>query len=135
VSVIEIHDLRRVFGTTTGVIRRKSKEIVAVNGVSFDVQEGELFGLLGPNGAGKTTMVKMLTTLLIPTDGSARILGHDVVKEAGQIRSRIGFIFGASVACIGDCPPRTICATSPICTWWSPRWPASAFLICWSWWG
>lgn len=93
-SVIEIRNLRRVFRTTVGVLRRKVKEIVAVDGISFDVEEGALFGLLGPNGAGKTTTVKMLTTLLIPTSGTARVLDHDVVKEAAAIRPHIGFIFG-----------------------------------------
>jgi len=94
VNAIEVQNLRRVFRTTLGVFKRSIKEVVAVEDVSFEVQAGELFGLLGPNGAGKTTSVKMLTTLLIPTMGSARILGHDVVKEAEAIRPRIGFIFG-----------------------------------------
>lgn len=93
-NAIEVQNLRRVFRTTLGVFKRSIKEVVAVEDVSFEVRAGELFGLLGPNGAGKTTSVKMLTTLLIPTDGSARILGHDVVKEAEAIRPRIGFIFG-----------------------------------------
>lgn len=93
-NAIEVQNLRRVFRTTLGVFKRSIKEVVAVEDVSFEVQAGELFGLLGPNGAGKTTSVKMLTTLLIPTLGSARILGHDVVKEAEAIRPRIGFIFG-----------------------------------------
>ena len=62
--------------------------------VSFEIQEGELFGLLGPNGAGKTTTVKMLTTLLIPTAGSASVRGFDVVARADEVRKRIGFIFG-----------------------------------------
>jgi ABC-2 type transport system ATP-binding protein len=93
-NAIEVRDLRRVFKATIGTIRRRSKEVVAVDGISFDVRDGELFGLLGPNGAGKTTTVKMLTTLLIPTAGSATILGHDVVRGADAIRSRIGFIFG-----------------------------------------
>lgn len=93
-NAIEVQNLRRVFRTTLGVFKRSIKEVVAVEDVSFEVQAGELFGLLGPNGAGKTTSVKMLTTLLIPTMGSARILGHDVVKEAEAIRPRIGFIFG-----------------------------------------
>lgn len=93
-SVIEVRNLRRVFRATIGTFRRRTKEVVAVDDLSFDVRPGELFGLLGPNGAGKTTTVKMLTTLLIPTSGSARILGHDVVKEASAIRPRIGFIFG-----------------------------------------
>jgi len=94
VNAIEVQNLRRVFRTTLGVFKRSIKEVVAVEDVSFAVTAGELFGLLGPNGAGKTTSVKMLTTLLIPTEGSARILGHDVVKEADAIRPRIGFIFG-----------------------------------------
>ena len=93
-NAIEVRDLRRVFRATIGTIRRRTKEVVGVDGISFDVQEGELFGLLGPNGAGKTTTVKMLTTLLIPTAGSATILGHDVVRDADAIRPRIGFIFG-----------------------------------------
>jgi ABC-2 type transport system ATP-binding protein len=93
-DTIEIHNLRRVYHTTVGVFRRKTKEVVAVDDISFAVHPGELFGLLGPNGAGKTTTVKMLTTLLIPTAGKASILGHDVVKDADSIRSRIGFIFG-----------------------------------------
>ncbi len=62
--------------------------------VSFEIQEGELFGLLGPNGAGKTTTTKMLTTLLIPTGGYATVSGFDIVKQADQVRKRIGFIFG-----------------------------------------
>jgi ABC-2 type transport system ATP-binding protein len=93
-SAIEVRDLRRNFRATIGTIRRRTKEVVAVDGISFDVRDGELFGLLGPNGAGKTTTVKMLTTLLIPTGGSATILGHDVVEEASAIRPLIGFIFG-----------------------------------------
>ncbi len=93
-SAIEVRNLRRVFHATIGSFRRHTKEVVAVDDISFDVRDGELFGLLGPNGAGKTTMVKMLTTLLIPTAGSARILGHDVVREASAIRPLIGFIFG-----------------------------------------
>jgi len=93
-NAIEVRDLHRVFRATIGTIRRKTREVVAVDGISFNVRDGELFGLLGPNGAGKTTTVKMLTTLLIPTSGSATILGHDVVSDADAIRSRIGFIFG-----------------------------------------
>ncbi len=93
-NAIEISDLRRVFKTTVGIIRRKTKEVIAVDGISFDVPQGSLFGMLGPNGAGKTTTVKMLTTLLIPTSGTARVLGYDVVDRADAIRGRIGFIFG-----------------------------------------
>jgi ABC-2 type transport system ATP-binding protein len=93
-NAIEVKKLRRVYKTTIGLIHRKVKEVVAVDEISFDVHTGELFGILGPNGAGKTTTVKMLTTLLIPTSGTASVLGMDVVKDAEGIRPRIGFIYG-----------------------------------------
>ena len=67
-------------------------DLVAVNGINFDVNKGEIFGLLGPNGAGKTTTIKMLCTLLIPTKGKAEIDGHDVVKEADELRKKIGVV-------------------------------------------
>jgi len=62
--------------------------------VSFSVQPGELFGLLGPNGAGKTTTIKILTTLLLPSSGSLRILGFDPVERPNEVRSRVGYVFG-----------------------------------------
>jgi ABC-2 type transport system ATP-binding protein len=94
VGVIEAQELKRTYKTSTGVIRRRSLEVEAVRGVSFEVAEGELFGLLGPNGAGKTTTIKMLITLLLPTAGSARVLGYDVVHDAREVRKRIGYVFG-----------------------------------------
>src|SRR3954451_18917500 len=93
-AAIEAEGLKRTYKTTTGAIRRRSLEVEAVRGVSFEVGAGELFGLLGPNGAGKTTTIKMLITLLIPTRGSARVLGLDVVKDAREVRKRIGYVFG-----------------------------------------
>ncbi|HEV2251205.1 MAG TPA: ABC transporter ATP-binding protein [Candidatus Limnocylindria bacterium] len=93
-NAIELRDIHRSFRTTTGTFRRHRKDVVALDGLSLVVPQGELFGLLGPNGAGKTTTIKILTTLLIPTSGSATVLGHDVVREAKQIRKRIGFVFG-----------------------------------------
>ena len=93
-AAIEAEGLRRTYKTATGVIRRKAVKIEAVRGIDFEVAEGELFGLLGPNGAGKTTTIKMLITLLIPTAGSARVLGLDVVKDAREVRRRIGYVFG-----------------------------------------
>jgi len=93
-AVIEAHDLRRTYKTTTGVIRRKPLSVEAVRGISFAVEQGELFGLLGPNGAGKTTTIKMLITLLLPTGGTARVLGHDVEREPREVRKRIGYVFG-----------------------------------------
>ena len=93
-NAIEVSHLRRIFSSQIGVIKRTTREVVAVEDVSFGIQEGELFGLLGPNGAGKTTTVKMLTTLLTPTSGSASVKGFDVVTRADEVRKRIGFIFG-----------------------------------------
>jgi ABC-2 type transport system ATP-binding protein len=69
-------------------------EFTALDGVTLDVQPGELFGLLGPNGAGKTTLIKILTTLLAPSAGSAWVDGLDVVVEADQVRPRINMVSG-----------------------------------------
>jgi ABC-2 type transport system ATP-binding protein len=93
-NAIEVKNLQRVYRARIGVIKRSIKEVIAVEDISFEIKAGELFGLLGPNGAGKTTTVKMLATLLIPTKGTATILGHDVVKGANEVRKHIGFIFG-----------------------------------------
>jgi ABC-2 type transport system ATP-binding protein len=93
-AVVEAVELKRTYRTHTGTLRRRVKEIEAVRGVSFEIAKGELFGLLGPNGAGKTTTIKMLITLLIPTAGEARVLGYDVVKQAREVRKRIGYVFG-----------------------------------------
>jgi ABC-2 type transport system ATP-binding protein len=93
-NAIEVKNLRRVYRARIGVIKRSIKEVVAVDDISFEIKSGELFGLLGPNGAGKTTTVKMLATLLIPTKGTATIMGYDVVRDANEVRKRIGFIFG-----------------------------------------
>jgi ABC-2 type transport system ATP-binding protein len=93
-NAIEVQGLKRVYRAKLGVFGRKVKEVLAVDGIDFSVAQGELFGLLGPNGAGKTTTVKMLTTLLTPTAGQARVLEYDLVQEADLIRHRIGFVFG-----------------------------------------
>src|SRR2546421_11050460 len=93
-AAIEAADLRRTYKTHTGTLRRKAKEIEAVRGISFAIEPGELFGLLGPNGAGKTTTIKMLITLLIPTGGTARVLGLDVLRDAREVRRRVGYVFG-----------------------------------------
>src|SRR4051794_16179923 len=73
-----------------GLARTFSGGVVAVAGIDFDVAEGEIYAFLGPNGAGKTTTVRMLTTLLRPTGGSARVAGHDIVREAHSVRRAIG---------------------------------------------
>ncbi|MFG2148242.1 ATP-binding cassette domain-containing protein [Streptomyces sp. NPDC048696] len=93
-TAIEVRELRRTYTSRTGWLRPRRVETEAVRGVSFDVGEGELFGLLGPNGAGKTTTIKMLNTLLLPTSGTARVLGHDVARDPVAVRRRIGYVFG-----------------------------------------
>ena len=74
-------------------LTKSFKKLVAVNGVSFAVQEGEIFGFLGPNGAGKTTTLNMLSTLIAPTSGRAEIMGHDIVKKRNDVRRSIGVVF------------------------------------------
>ena len=93
-KAITVQDLRRVYSSSKGIIRKTRNVVEAVKGISFDVDYGELFGLVGPNGAGKTTTIKMLTTLLTPTSGTAKVLGFDVVEDYLDIRRRIGIIFG-----------------------------------------
>ena len=78
---LETHDLTRTFG-----------DLTAVDRVSLSVGPGEIFGLIGPNGAGKTTTIKMLTTLLPPTSGSATVAGHDIVREPAKVRASIGYV-------------------------------------------
>jgi ABC-2 type transport system ATP-binding protein len=91
---IEAEGLRRVYHTRTGWLRPRRTAVEAVRGVDLAIRRGELFGLLGPNGAGKTTTIKMLNTLLIPTSGTARISGFDVVRQTREVRRRIGYVFG-----------------------------------------
>jgi len=92
--VIDVKDLVRVYKTGEGLLRRKKKETLAVDHISFQVKKGELFGMLGPNGAGKTTTIKMMTTLLMPTSGTVNVLGHDVAKDPYEVRKRIGLVLG-----------------------------------------
>jgi len=93
-TVIDVQDLFRVYRSSSGLLRKKKKETVAVDHISFSVERGELFGLLGPNGAGKTTTIKMLTTLLLPTSGTATVLGFDSAKQPMEVRKRIGLVLG-----------------------------------------
>ena len=77
---------------TVGLTKRFG-ELTAVDHVSFEVRRGEIFGFLGPNGAGKTTTIRMLTTLLRPTEGTAEVWGHDILKERDAVRRSIGIVF------------------------------------------
>ena len=110
--MIEAIELHRTYRTTTGVFRRRPLVVEAVRGISFEVGPGELFGLLGPNGAGKTTTIKMLITLLLPTAGEARVLGFDVVRDAREVRKRIGYVFGGDRASTSGCRRSTTSAIS-----------------------
>ncbi|WP_184786342.1 ATP-binding cassette domain-containing protein [Phytomonospora endophytica] len=83
--MIETKGLRKTF-------RARKGNVEAVRGVDLSVKEGEIFGFLGPNGAGKTTTLRMLSTLLEPTGGSARVAGADLLKEPAQVRRQIGYV-------------------------------------------
>src|ERR1700747_2317594 len=75
---------------------KKRGEIRAVDGVSFICKPGRIYGLLGANGAGKTTTLRMLATILEPTDGTATICGHDVVEQPEKVRANVGFLSTAT---------------------------------------
>jgi ABC-2 type transport system ATP-binding protein len=79
--VVEVAALTKRFGSVT-----------AVDGVSFDIRQGEIFGILGPNGSGKTTTIRMLCGLLKPTSGGARVAGFDVVREPDRVKAHIGYM-------------------------------------------
>jgi len=87
--MIEARGLTKVFKTKK---KRKKVEVRAAQEVSFDCRPGEIFGLLGANGAGKTTTLRMLSTILRPTAGTATVAGHDVVREPAAVRRKIGFL-------------------------------------------
>ena len=81
VAIVETRELSRLFG-----------DVVAVDGATLAIAQGEIFGLIGPNGAGKSTLIKMLTTLLPPTSGSATVAGYDIVRQASAVRRQIGYV-------------------------------------------
>lgn len=93
-AIIEFDKVYRVYEYKTGYFRKSKNIKIALNNVSFSVNEGEIFGLLGENGAGKTTTIKILSTLLLPTSGTCKILNLDVATEEKKIRNHINFIFG-----------------------------------------
>src|SRR5690349_16452668 len=95
-AIIESHGLAREFRMRQQVVR-------AVDGLDFQVEAGEIVGFLGPNGAGKTTTLRMLTTLLQPTSGTATIAGLDLLADPGNVRRQIGLVAqtgGTDINCL-----------------------------------
>jgi ABC-2 type transport system ATP-binding protein len=100
-NAVETHGLTKIFkskigsrGQGLGLFRSKeNRNVTAVNNLNLEIKQGELFGLLGPNGAGKTTLVKILSTLLPPDGGTARVNGFDVVREQMNVKRSLGTLF------------------------------------------
>lgn len=94
-TILHVEDLKKTFKLSKKqqkIEKTKEKLKVAVNGISFDAYEGEIFGLLGPNGAGKTTTLRMLSTLIKPDEGDALVDGFSIVTQPEEVRARIGFL-------------------------------------------
>jgi ABC-2 type transport system ATP-binding protein len=89
-NIIETQALQKSFKTRGA--KGKPQTVEAVKGIDMVVKEGEIFGFLGPNGAGKSTTLRMLSTLLTPDGGSARVAGYDLLREPGHVRERIGYV-------------------------------------------
>ena len=98
-------------GLTKTFKDKKRGEIRAVDNVSFVCKPGEIYGLLGANGAGKTTTLRMLATILEPTDGTAIVCGHDVVEAPEKVRANVGFL-STSRHSTPACLPRSLLNTS-----------------------
>ncbi len=94
-------DLGRIYKIRGPKRKDDPKQVVALEGVNLTIPHGELFGLLGPNGAGKTTLIKILTTLLLPSNGSARVEGLDVADNPQEIRRRISMVSGGETSGYG----------------------------------
>jgi ABC-2 type transport system ATP-binding protein len=86
-AAIDVRGVRRIY-------KAKPKPVVALDGIDLQVEPGELFGLLGPNGAGKTTLIKILTTLLLPSEGTARVFGFDVMTQTKELRRIMNMVAG-----------------------------------------
>src|SRR3974377_1991646 len=100
-AFMQVRDLTKTFKDS------KRGEVHAVDHVSFEVGRGEIFGLLGPNGAGKTTTLRVLSTLLKPTQGTATLAAHDIVREPAKVREQIGFL-GSEAGLYARLTPREI---------------------------
>jgi ABC-2 type transport system ATP-binding protein len=108
VNVIETSDLRKVFSLRVrrGRLRRERRRVEAVAGISLEIERGELVGYVGPNGAGKSTTVKMLTGILVPSDGHVRVAGLEPSRRRIELARRIGVMFGQRSQLWWDLPLR-----------------------------
>jgi len=107
--LIEVHDLERTFDVrrrVEGRRRRVREEVLAVHGLTFSVEAGEMVGYIGPNGAGKSTTIKMLTGILVPTGGHVRVGGLDPSRDRVELARRIGVVFGQRSTLWWDLPLR-----------------------------
>ena len=86
-SAISVKNIIKTYG-------KKKQKVNALNDISFDVNEGEIFGIIGPDGAGKTSLFRILTTLLLADSGSATVDGLDVIKDLKEIRKKVGYMPG-----------------------------------------
>ena len=102
IPAIEIRGLSRVFRSRRG----SARAITALRGIDLSVQAGEVRGLLGPNGAGKTTLCKILTTVLLPSAGTAWVCGHNVATSARAVKPLVGIVFGGDRGLYGRITPR-----------------------------
>ncbi|HEY5595810.1 MAG TPA: ABC transporter ATP-binding protein [Candidatus Bipolaricaulota bacterium] len=100
-NAVHIEDLGRIYKVRGPKHKGDARTLVALEHIDLNIERGELFGLLGPNGAGKTTLLKILSTLLLPTSGSARVEGLDVVKQAHGIRHLICMVSGGETSGYG----------------------------------
>jgi ABC-2 type transport system ATP-binding protein len=113
-TAVHIKDLRKIYlvnqqdtgarGVVRGLVRRKRLEIAAVDGISFDLNQGEIVGFLGPNGAGKTTTLKMLSGLLYPTSGEIKVIGYTPWKREKAFLRKITFVMGQRNQLVWDIP-------------------------------
>jgi ABC-2 type transport system ATP-binding protein len=93
IPAVWVRELRRSYPAPRAW-RGRGEPTEALRGVDLDIASGEVHGLLGPNGAGKTTLCRILATVLLPSSGSVRVLGFDVIRQAAAVRRRIGVVFG-----------------------------------------
>ena len=107
-ALIQVEDLTRTFTVRRriGRVRRTSEEVRAVDGISFDIDRGEMVGYIGPNGAGKSTTIKMLTGILVPSSGRLSVAGVDPSRSRMELTRRIGVVFGQRTTLWWDLPLR-----------------------------